>query len=77
MPPSKRLLQRMRHEFKLVLEDPPPGVIAWPYPEGSVTSMRAQVEGPSDTPYEAGVFELEISIPEMCVRACGPALVNA
>ena len=61
---ANKMLLRMKHEMEMLDDDPPPGVCVWPHPKDSLTSLRAQIEGPSDTPYENGTFELEILIPE-------------
>ena len=52
----------MRRELKMLATDPPPGVAAWP--EGDrLDLLRAQIQGPEDTPYSEGTFDLTLRVP--------------
>ena len=57
------LLARMKRELQMLSLEPPPGVAAWPADEDRIDKLQAQIVGPPDTPYAAGVFRLEIDIP--------------
>ncbi|OQR91306.1 ubiquitin-conjugating enzyme E2 T-like [Thraustotheca clavata] len=54
---------RMRKELEMLENDPPHGVCAWTIDE-KLDDLQAQIQGPEGTPYENGVFLLEIKIPE-------------
>ncbi|CAM9643071.1 unnamed protein product [Discosporangium mesarthrocarpum] len=54
---------RLKKELKMLAEEPPPGVCAWPVGE-SLTHLQAQIEGPEDTPYQRGTFLLDIQVPD-------------
>ncbi|XP_065142470.1 ubiquitin-conjugating enzyme E2 T [Paramisgurnus dabryanus] len=56
-------ISRLKRELQLLAAEPPPGVSCWQM-EGRVDELQAQVVGGSSTPYEGGVFTLEIKIPE-------------
>ena len=42
-------------------KQPPPGISAWPE-EDDLSSFKAQMTGPTETPYEGGLFELRLKI---------------
>ncbi|KAG6958373.1 hypothetical protein JG687_00009429 [Phytophthora cactorum] len=54
---------RMRKEIAMLESDPPFGVSAWPK-DDQIDRLEAQILGPDVSPYEKGVFQLEIEIPE-------------
>ncbi|EEY65550.1 ubiquitin-conjugating enzyme E2, putative [Phytophthora infestans T30-4] len=54
---------RMRKEIAMLESDPPFGVSAWPK-DDQIDHLEAQILGPDGSPYEKGVFQLEIEIPE-------------
>ena len=54
---------RMRKEIERLRNDPPHGVSCWPK-EGRLDCLEAKLVGSKDTPYEGGIFKLEIKIPE-------------
>jgi len=61
MAASPQLVARMRRELKMLATDPPPGVAAWP--EGDrLDHLRAQIQGPEDTPYVGGTFDLTLRL---------------
>jgi len=54
---------RLKKELERLRKDPPHGVTCWPR-DGRMDSLQAQLLGAQGTPYEGGVFSLEIQIPE-------------
>ncbi|CAN0394586.1 unnamed protein product [Ectocarpus sp. 12 AP-2014] len=56
-------LVRLGKELKMLTDEPPPGVCAWPVND-CITHLQAQIQGPEDTPYERGTFLLELKIPD-------------
>lgn len=71
---EKILLNRMRVELGMLEKSPPPGISAWPKGD-KMTALEAsmkiikfnvsiEIQGPSDTPYENGIFLLDISLAE-------------
>ena len=54
---------RMKVELKRLETDPPYGVCCWPK-DDTLNHLEAQLLGANDTPYEGGVFKLEIRIPD-------------
>ncbi|KTG40774.1 hypothetical protein cypCar_00015509, partial [Cyprinus carpio] len=56
-------ISRLKRELQLLSAEPPPGVSCW-QTEGRVDELQAQIVGGANTPYEGGVFTLEINIPE-------------
>ena len=55
---------RIAKELKEVGKDDSSGVKAKPVSEQNMTHLRATVQGPQGTPYEGGVFEVDIQIPK-------------
>jgi hypothetical protein len=60
------LASRMSRELKKLEKCPPPGICAWPV-HNSITQLEVQLQGPSDTPYEHGLFKLTVVVPERCL----------
>eukprot|EP00903_Cladosiphon_okamuranus_P022322 g20528.t1 len=56
-------LVRLGKELKMLTDEPPPGVCAWPV-DDCMTHLQAQIQGPEDTPYERGTFLLDLQIPD-------------
>ena len=54
---------RLKKELERLRTDPPHGVTCWPV-EDRADYLRAQLVGAQDTPYEGGVFSLDIKIPD-------------
>lgn len=54
---------RIAKELKEVGKDDSSGVKAGPVSDGNMNHLRATVQGPEGTPYEGGVFEVDIQIP--------------
>ncbi|NWX54885.1 UBE2T enzyme, partial [Promerops cafer] len=53
---------RLTRELSLLATEPPPGITCWQ--NGQLDDLRAQILGGVDTPYEKGIFNLEIIVPE-------------
>ncbi|TRZ12926.1 hypothetical protein HGM15179_014147 [Zosterops borbonicus] len=53
---------RLTRELSLLATEPPPGITCWQ--NGQLDNLRAQILGGVDTPYEKGIFNLEIIVPE-------------
>ncbi|XP_046896220.1 ubiquitin-conjugating enzyme E2 T isoform X2 [Hypomesus transpacificus] len=56
-------ISRLKRELQLLTTEPPPGITCW-QAEGQMDDLRAQIIGGSGTPFEGGVFLLEIKVPE-------------
>lgn len=54
---------RLSRELSVLAKNPPPG-ISCHVKEDSVNVLEASIVGLKDTPYESGVFKLEILIPD-------------
>uniref|UniRef100_A0A8C5AZW3 Ubiquitin-conjugating enzyme E2T (putative) n=1 Tax=Gadus morhua TaxID=8049 RepID=A0A8C5AZW3_GADMO len=54
---------RLKRELQMLSTEPPPGITCW-QPEDQVDELRAQIVGGDGTPYEGGLFTLEIKVPE-------------
>ena len=54
---------RLKKELERLGRDPPYGVTCWPK-DGRMDCLEAQLVAAKGTPYEGGVFSLEISIPD-------------
>ncbi|GLD91775.1 hypothetical protein PINS_up000308 [Pythium insidiosum] len=54
---------RMRKEIEMLESDPPYGISAWPK-DDQLDRLEAQILGPEGSPYDGGVFLLDIEIPE-------------
>ncbi|RGB27378.1 ubiquitin-conjugating enzyme/RWD-like protein [Rhizophagus diaphanus] len=59
---SSQLLPRMKRELEILERDPPPGVICYPV-DDSLLKFCALIKGPKDTPYEDGLFKVDVQIP--------------
>lgn len=57
---QKRLLK----EFQQLSRDPPPGIVAGPVSESDLFVWECLIEGPTETPYEHGVFPAKITFPK-------------
>jgi len=54
---------RMQKELAMLERSPPPGVSAW-LCEDNISNLNAVIQGPEGTPYENGIFKLELNIPD-------------
>ena len=60
---ASSLPRRIIKETQRLLQDPVPGITAIPSEE-NVRHFQVSIEGPSDSPYEGGIFHLELFLPE-------------
>ncbi|KAM4609799.1 ubiquitin-conjugating enzyme E2 T [Polymixia lowei] len=54
---------RLKRELQMLSTEPPPGITCWQTQE-QIDQLRAQIVGGEGTPYEGGLFSLEIKVPE-------------
>ncbi|XP_056897921.1 ubiquitin-conjugating enzyme E2 T-like isoform X4 [Takifugu flavidus] len=54
---------RLKRELQMLSTEPPPGITCW-QTEERLDELRAQIVGGTETPYEGGIFTLEIKVPE-------------
>eukprot|EP00076_Gallus_gallus_P029973 XP_015154298.1 ubiquitin-conjugating enzyme E2 T isoform X1 [Gallus gallus] len=54
---------RLSRELTMLSTEPPPGISCW-QSGARLDELRAQIIGAADTPYEKGIFDLEIVVPE-------------
>ncbi|KAM6165169.1 ubiquitin-conjugating enzyme E2 T [Erethizon dorsatum] len=54
---------RLKRELQMLATEPPPGITCW-QEKDQMDDLRAQILGGANTPYEKGVFKLEVIIPE-------------
>ncbi|OXB70575.1 UNVERIFIED_CONTAM: hypothetical protein H355_002708 [Colinus virginianus] len=54
---------RLSRELSMLSAEPPPGISCW-QSGARLDELRAQIIGAADTPYEKGIFNLEIVVPE-------------
>jgi ubiquitin-protein ligase len=67
------LQNRMARELRTLEREPPDGVCVLLPDEANPLQLRARLQGPPGSPYEDGLFELDIRIPERsAVLAPGP-----
>ena len=64
MPPRSTAQKRLLKEYQQLSRDPPPGIIAGPVSEDNLYKWECLLEGPSDTPYENGVFPAVLTFPK-------------
>ncbi|EDW51758.1 ubiquitin-conjugating enzyme E2 N [Drosophila sechellia] len=57
------LTTRIIKETQRLLEDPVPGISATP-DESNARYFHVRVAGPKDSPFEGGIFKLELFLPE-------------
>jgi ubiquitin-conjugating enzyme E2 D/E len=56
-------MKRLQREFELIQKEPPENVSAGLIGD-NLFEWKATIFGPKDTPYEGGIFEINISIPQ-------------
>ena len=62
---DKRAVSRMGKEIERLKKEPPYGVTCRPK-DGRLNHLEVKLLGGESTPYEGGVFDLEIKIPNRC-----------
>lgn len=48
----------------MLANDPGPGISAWPPDENNMMCLQAQIQGPQESPYQGGLYNLTIDIPD-------------
>jgi ubiquitin-protein ligase len=55
-------MRRIEKEMQMLATDPGPGISAW---KGATDNeLEAQIVGPENSPYDGGIFNLSLRIPE-------------
>ncbi|KAM6977798.1 ubiquitin-conjugating enzyme E2 T [Aplochiton taeniatus] len=54
---------RLKRELQLLSTEPPPGITCWQN-DGQMDDLQAQIVGGVGTPFEGGLFSLEVKVPE-------------
>ena len=57
-------LKRIQREYKELQKDPLPNCTAEPIVESDLYNWQATLQGPQDSPYEGGIFELSYKFPD-------------
>lgn len=55
--------RRLVKELEMLAVDPGPGIAVWKNDE-SINNLFASMTGPENSPYEDGVFQLSVNIPD-------------
>ena len=55
---------RLMSDYKSITREPPPGASARPVSEDNLFVWVATVFGPTETPWEGGIFQLKLTFPE-------------
>lgn len=63
-------MQRVQKEIKRLTKAPPPGISAWPSSDENLLQLSVQMQGPPDTPYEQGLFKLQVCVPQRWAGCC-------
>lgn len=63
MKENSNLMKRIARELKEITENPPDNCSAGPITEDNMTHWIATIIGPKDSPYENGLFHLDIFFP--------------
>ena len=65
-----------QQETQRLLSEPAPGISAQPQ-EDNLRHFSVMIRGPQDSPYEGGVFELELFLPEEYPMAAPKVCITA
>lgn len=57
-------IKRIQKELQKIINDPPPNCSAGPIDSADITKWYATIFGPTETPFEGGIFRLEIHFPK-------------
>lgn len=57
-------VRRLERELKIMASSPVDGITAEPIDDSDMFKWKATIAGPKDSPYEGGIFTLELNIPE-------------
>jgi ubiquitin-conjugating enzyme E2 T len=55
---------RITKELSMLANDPGPGISAWPVDESNMMLLQAQIQGPQESPYQGGLYNLTVDIPD-------------
>jgi ubiquitin-conjugating enzyme E2 D/E len=61
---SVQTLKRIQRELEKIREDTPPNVSAGPIDDSDITRWAATIIGPTESPFEGGIFRMEIIFPK-------------
>nr|XP_033772688.1 ubiquitin-conjugating enzyme E2 T-like [Geotrypetes seraphini] len=56
-------ISRLKRDLQQLSTEPPPGITCWQH-ENRMDDLLAQILDGADTPYENGIFSLEVILPE-------------
>ena len=57
-------IARITKELIMLANDPGPGISAWPVDESDMMHLQAQIQGPQESPYQGGLYNLTVDIPD-------------
>eukprot|EP01135_Chromosphaera_perkinsii_P002491 Nk52_evm7s224 gene=Nk52_evmTU7s224 len=55
---------RIQRELMQLINEPPFGVFCWTNDDSRIDKIEAAIDGPQSSPYEGGIFKIEVCIPE-------------
>jgi len=57
-------MKKELHDVRGTIESSSAGVCANPVQEGNLRVLHGSIRGPADTPYEGGIFHVDITVPD-------------